>query len=135
MGHFFPLVMIVVLIVIGIAHKITGTLSDPVIELLGLVDKVNNKQLEGDLPEMDGGSKEVDAIYSVFRELYTVIRFSNDAFFAGDPVLAHKVMSDALVLFERLGNDRAVGVANNNLANIAFSRYRAAPDGPTRPRC
>ena len=132
-GIFFPLVILVVLIVIGIAHKITGTLSGPVIELLGLVDKVNNKQLEGDLPEMDGGSKEVDAIYQVFRELYTVIRFSNDAFFAGDPGLAHKVMSDALVLFERLGNDRAVGVANNNLANIAFSRYRAAPDGDDAP--
>ena len=42
-------------------------------------------------------------------------------------------MSDALVLFERLGNDRAVGVANNNLANIAFSRYRAAPDGDDAP--
>ena len=74
-GIFFPLVILVVLIVIGIAHKITGTLSGPVIELLGLVDKVNNKQLEGDLAARF--PEHAAAVHSYFRLAESVqLRFA-----------------------------------------------------------
>ena len=82
----------IVLVIMKISHSIIGTLTKPVLQLLYLVKKVNRKSLDGDLPDLKGGSLEVTAIYEVFKKLYTVIRFANDAFFAGDPQKAKAVM-------------------------------------------
>ena len=116
----------IVLVIMKISHSIIGTLTKPVLQLLYLVKKVNRKSLDGQLPDLQGGSLEVTAIYEVFKKLYTVIRFANDAFFAGDPQKAKAVMEEALTLFEALNNTRAIGIASNNLGNICFSFYRVS---------
>ena len=58
------------------------------------------------------------------ERLYKVIRSANSAFFAGDVETAYEVLKDALKLFKRLGNKKAIGVACNNLGNTLLAAYR-----------
>jgi len=53
-----------------------------------------------------------------------VIRSANASFFAGDVETAYQVLRDALRLFKRLGNEKAIGVACNNLGNCLLAAYR-----------
>jgi hypothetical protein len=55
--------------------------------------------------------------------LFTLLRSANSAFYAGELELAHSILLDALRLFKRLGNKKAVGIANNNLGNVVFAMY------------
>jgi hypothetical protein len=75
---YFVALSLIILCILCVSHSIVGTLSRPILTLLSLVKRVNRKELDGDLPDMAGGSVEVSAIYGVFKQLYTVIRFSND---------------------------------------------------------
>jgi hypothetical protein len=58
------------------------------------------------------------------ERLHKVIRSANTAFFAGDVETAYHVLKDALKLFKRLDNQKAVGVACNNLGNTMLAAYR-----------
>lgn len=58
------------------------------------------------------------------ERLYKVIRSANTAFFAGDVETAYQVLREALQLFKRLGNTKAIGVACNNLGNTLLAAYR-----------
>jgi hypothetical protein len=57
------------------------------------------------------GSWEVLNVTCTMEKLYKVIRSANAAFFAGDVEKAYAVLKDALRLFKRLGNQKAIGVA------------------------
>jgi hypothetical protein len=57
------------------------------------------------------GSLEVLNVTITTERLYRVIRSANAAFFAGDVEKAYEVLKDALKLFKRLGNQKAIGVA------------------------
>ena len=128
----------IVLVIMKISHSIIGTLTKPVLQLLYLVKKVNRKSLDGKLPDLKGGSLEVTAIYEVFKKLYTVIRFANDAFFAGDPQKAKAVMEEALTLFYALNNrarsaSRATTSATSLLL-LSVSVWRARARRASRAR-
>lgn len=56
--------------------------------------------------------------------LFTLLRSANAAFYAGELELAHSILLDALRLFKRLGNRKAVGIASNNLGNVVFAMYQ-----------
>lgn len=56
--------------------------------------------------------------------LYKLVRSANSAFHAGELEVAYKVLVDALRLFKRLGNKKAIAVASNNLANTLLGMYR-----------
>lgn len=56
--------------------------------------------------------------------LYKLVRSANAAFHAGELEVAYKVLVDALRLFKRLDNKKAIAVASNNLGNIVLSMYR-----------
>jgi len=56
--------------------------------------------------------------------LYKVVRFANNAFFAGDLEKAYGVLKDSLKLFIRLNNRKAIAVASNNLGNTMLTMYR-----------
>ena len=79
-------------------------------------------------------------IYGTFEKLYTVIKFSNASFYAGDPVTSYRVLSEALSLFEALKNNKAIGICSNNLGNTMLSiydqmkKYGTIIDGFDEPR-
>ena len=81
---------------------------------------------------MEGGSREANQVYNSFSRLFKIMRFSNSAFFSGNLMWAHKFLSDAYHLFERVGDDKALAVAANNLGNTLLSIFR---DKASKGRC
>lgn len=75
-------------------------------------------------------SKTIQASYEIvgfcytMEMLYKLVRSANAAFHAGELEVAYKVLVDALRLFKRLGNKKAIAVASNNLGNTVLSMYR-----------
>ena len=59
-----------------------------------------------------------------FERLFTLIRFATSAFFSGDLGKAYNSLNEALDLFTKLGNHKAIGIANNNLGNTMLTMYR-----------
>ena len=76
------------------------------------------------LSEHKGSCREVDSVYETMEMLYKVVRFANNAFFAGDLEKAYDVLKDSLKLFIRLNNKKAIAVASNNLGNTMLTMYR-----------
>ena len=76
------------------------------------------------LSDYKGSCREVDSVYKTTEMLYKVVRFANLAFFSGDLEVAYNVLRDALPLFTRLDNSKAVAVASNNLGNTMLTIYR-----------
>ena len=58
------------------------------------------------------------------QTLYRIVKYANIAFFAGDLDHAYTILVDALSLFRRLDNKKAIGIASNNLGNTLLSVYR-----------
>eukprot|EP00339_Tiarina_fusa_P022444 CAMPEP_0117003474 /NCGR_PEP_ID=MMETSP0472-20121206/4778_1 /TAXON_ID=693140 ORGANISM="Tiarina fusus, Strain LIS" /NCGR_SAMPLE_ID=MMETSP0472 /ASSEMBLY_ACC=CAM_ASM_000603 /LENGTH=358 /DNA_ID=CAMNT_0004704127 /DNA_START=68 /DNA_END=1140 /DNA_ORIENTATION=+ len=56
--------------------------------------------------------------------LYKALRSANAAFYAGALEAAYLVLVDALRLFKRLDNKKAIGIASNNLGNTMLAIYR-----------
>ena len=79
-----------------------------------------------EFPEITcGGSSEISRVRFTFERLYKLVRAANMAFFMGDITLAYSTLEDALVLFKKLDNRKAIGIANNNLGNVMLTLYRA----------
>jgi len=53
-----------------------------------------------------------------------MIRFGTLTFYSGDLKKAYETFSEALDLFTKLENSKAVGIANNNLGNTMLAIYR-----------
>lgn len=77
-----------------------------------------------DFPELKGGSREVTSVRSTFGKLHRLLRAANSAFFTGDLPKAYETLHDALVLFTKLQNKKAIGIASNNLGNVMLAMYR-----------
>jgi hypothetical protein len=73
---------------------------------------------------MQGGSREVNQVYNSFAKLYKIVRFSNSAFFSGDLNRAFHFINDALDLFCKIDDRKAIGIASNNLGNTLLAMYR-----------
>eukprot|EP00980_Cylindrotheca_fusiformis_P018801 scaffold6265_cov193-Cylindrotheca_fusiformis.AAC.21 len=69
-------------------------------------------------------SFEIVGFCHTMEILYKLVRSANAAFHAGELEVAYKVLVDALRLFKRLDNKKAIAVANNNLGNILLGMYR-----------
>lgn len=87
------------------------------IELLQVVRRVNTGRIEDDIPPLSGGSREVAQVYSSFAKLYRIVSISNKHFWSGDLQLAHHIASDALELFRKIGDEKAIAIASNNMGN------------------
>jgi hypothetical protein len=70
------------------------------------------------------GSQEIRNVSDTVTVLYRIVRTANDFFFKGDLEKAYVVLVDALRLFRRLGNKKAVAVVSNNLGNTLLAMYR-----------
>jgi hypothetical protein len=70
---------------------------------------------------MKGGSREVNQVYASLAKLHKIVRFSNMAFFSGKMNRAHKFLTDALSLFRSADDQKAIGIAANNLGNTCMA--------------
>ena len=87
------------------------------------------------LSEYSGSCKEVDTVYKTTEMLYKVVQFANVAFFSGNLEVAYQVLRDALRLFTRLDNSKAIAVASNNLGNTMLTMYRTMTDNEEDKMC
>jgi HAMP domain-containing protein len=122
------LIIVASVLVAVVAASVAVSITNPIITLLNIVQHINAKQVSDDMPHIDGGSAEVAHVYHSFEKLYTVVRFSNAALFAGDLTKAYTMLKDAERLFSELGNLRATSIAKNNLANTCLSMYKDGGD-------
>lgn len=83
------------------------------LQVLRMINAYN----DDDVPSLKGGSREVNQVYNSFAKLYRIIRVSNVAFFSGNLTWAQKIMTDALILFQKIGDEKAVGIVSNNIGN------------------
>jgi hypothetical protein len=97
--------------------KVSTAVSMPMIQLLEVVQQVNAGRIEDDMPPLCGGSREVHRVYTSFAKLYKIVRISNSAFFSGDFIWAHHIGTDALQLFRKIGDRKAIAIACNNIGN------------------
>jgi hypothetical protein len=63
----------------------------------------------------------VQGVYNTFAKLNKIIKVSNTSFFCGHLDMAHHFVSDALILYRKINDRKAIGVACNNLANTLFA--------------
>ena len=87
------------------------------------------------LSEYSGSCKEIDTVYKTTEMLYKVVQFANVAFFSGNLEVAYQVLRDALRLFTRLDNSKAIAVASNNLGNTMLTIYRTMTDNEEDKMC
>jgi len=82
---------------------------------------INKKHAIHDIPPMQGGSREVNQVYTSLAKLYKIMQFSNMAFFSGKMKLAYKYLTDALSLYRSAQDHKAIGIAANNLGNTLLT--------------
>lgn len=85
--------------------------------LLKVVQTINAGLVDDDIPPLHGGSREVHQVYNSFAKLCKIVRIVNDAYFSGELTHAYSFICDALKLFRKIGDEKAIGIACNNLGN------------------
>lgn len=103
--------------------------------LLQIVQSINAGNIEDDIPPLQGGSREVHQVYSTFAKLYRVVRLSNTKFYSGNLDGAYNIITTALELFRRVDDQKAIGIACNNLGNILFAMKRRSWEDFSEPIC
>lgn len=109
------LIVAAVLGVLYMTYTMCLYISEPILVLIAIVKSIQKKTLPDELPKLEGGSCEIYDVYESLEQLCKIVRFSNAAFLRGDRTRSYKVVEDALALFEKMENQKAVGVANNNV--------------------
>jgi hypothetical protein len=118
------LIVAAVLGVLYMTYTMCLYISEPILVLIAIVKSIQKKAVQDELPKLEGGSCEIYDVYESLEQLCKIVRFSNAAFL-GDRTRSYKVMEDALALFEKLENQKAVGVANNNVRVHQLSHQNA----------
>jgi len=108
---------------------VTVAVTRPAVILCDIVNSINNGGIKHDIPQMKGGSREANQVYSAFSKLYKIVRFSNTAVFSGNFSWALKFLTDALKLFRNMKDKKAIGIVLNNLGNTYFSFYLTKQKG------
>ena len=101
--------------------QITISIAKPVTTLLECVKLINKKHTLHDIPPMRGGSREVNQVYASLTKLHKIVRFSNMAFFSGKLKAAYNFLTAALSLFRSADDQKAIGIAANNLGNTCMA--------------
>jgi len=127
-GVLSALIVISTMLIIFIAFRVTRSMTGPILDLLDVMKDINSMRITNDdiskLSNYSGSCLEVDSVYQTIEVLYQVVEFANSAFFSGEFEIAYQVLVDALRLFTRLDNKKAIAVASNNLGNTMLSVYR-----------
>jgi hypothetical protein len=125
-GILAAVIVVAVVFTICMSYLFARSISEPMCHLLGLIRSLNQRDVDQDPPTLDKttGSKEIVNVSNTMDSLYRVVRLANVSFYAGDLEAAYRVLVDALRLFKRLDNKKAIGVASNNLGNTMLAIYR-----------
>ncbi|KAL7532352.1 hypothetical protein ACHAXR_004576 [Thalassiosira sp. AJA248-18] len=128
-GVLTALIVVATILIVYIAFRVTASMIEPLLQLLGVVKDINSMRISNDdalakLSYHKGSCREVECVYKTMEFLYKVVQFANSAFFSGDLEVAFQVFKDSLRLFTRLDNKKAVAVASNNLGNTMLTIYR-----------
>lgn len=125
-GILAAVIVVAVLATIGISYLVARSISEPMTCLLELIRLLNRRDVTQEAPEVDQtmGSKEIINVSNSMESLYRVVRLANLSFYAGDLEAAYHILIDALRLFRRLDNKKAIGIACNNLGNTMLAVYR-----------
>ena len=89
--------------------------------LLEAVESINSGEATENIQPLQGGSREFSQVYTSFSKLNKVVGISNKAFFSGSFDWAYHFIYDALQLFRKVNDQKAIGVACNNLGNTIFA--------------
>lgn len=108
--------------------QVTIYITTPLLTLLQTVRCINKREIDDKLPPLQGGSREVQGVYNTFAKLFKVVRISNTAFFSGNLKWAYHFLEDALKLFRKVKDEKAVGIACNNLSNTLYAAYYEGVD-------
>eukprot|EP00934_Nitzschia_sp_Nitz4_P003356 Nitzschia sp. Nitz4//scaffold43_size134323//100713//106351//NITZ4_003315-RA/size134323-augustus-gene-0.225-mRNA-1//1//CDS//3329551996//3346//frame0 len=119
--EFIASVAAITIVCIFVTAKISVAVTKPMLVLLQVVQRVNSGRIEYDMPPLKGGSREATKVYSSFSKLYKIVRMSNSSFFLGDYARAHYIAQDALKLFRKIGDEKAVAIACNNIGNTLLA--------------
>lgn len=101
--------------------QISVHVTRPIMVLLDVLRRINEGKSDGNLPPLPGGSVETRQVYNSFAKLYKIVRVSNTAFFAGNLSWAYHFISDALSLFRKVDDQKAIGIACNNMGNTLYA--------------
>jgi len=127
-GFLAALILVSVIMIVYIAFRETTIMTGPILQLLDVMKDINCMSTSNDiiskLSEYKGSCCEVDSVYKTMEMLYKVVQYANIAYFSGDLEVAYHVLRDALRLFTRLDNKKAIAVASNNLGNTMLTIYR-----------
>jgi len=91
------------------------------IVLLRVVQNINSGKIEDDIPPLHGGSREVNQVYTSFAKLYKIVRVSNSAFFSRNLHWACHFVRDALQLFTKVDDQKAIAIASANLGSTLLA--------------
>lgn len=89
--------------------------------LLEAVESINSGEAKENIQPQQGGSREFSQVYTSFSKLNKVVGISNKAFFSGSLDWAYHFIYDALQLFRKIDDQKAIGIACNNLGNTIFA--------------
>uniref|UniRef100_A0A7S4VG51 Uncharacterized protein n=1 Tax=Ditylum brightwellii TaxID=49249 RepID=A0A7S4VG51_9STRA len=125
-GVLFAIIVLALMLLVYISARVTTSILLPTIQLLKMIRSMNNTGVDKDFTLLTdkSGSQEVYAVCEMFEMLFKIIRSANVSFFCGDIENAYWVLTDALRVFRRLENERAIGIACNNLGNCMLAMYR-----------
>jgi hypothetical protein len=93
------------------------------VTLLQVVQAINEGSFEDDIPVMQGGSREVLQAYRSFCTLFRIVSGSNVAFFSGNLLSAKLFIETALNVFQKIDDEKAIGIAYSNLGNALHVMY------------
>jgi hypothetical protein len=91
------------------------------VTLLHVVQNINSGKIDDDIPPLYGGSREVNQVYTSFAKLVKVVRVSNNAFFTRNLHWACHFVRDALKLFTKIDDCKAIAIASSNLGNTLLA--------------
>jgi len=112
---------------------ISLAVTRPMLCLLQMVRAINQGHLDEGISPLEGGSREVTQVYNSFASLFKIVRVSNTAFYSGDIDWACHIVHDAINLFKKLGDEKAIAIGCNNLGNILSSLLSAGKLSSRRP--
>ena len=118
---------VAMLAVLYISTLVARSVSIPIAQLCTVVASMNQSDLQDEIPRWDtvsSSSYEVLQVRATFERLHMLLRDANSMLFSGQLDNAYETMRDALGLFSKLENTKAMGVANNNLGVVALTIYR-----------
>jgi hypothetical protein len=149
-GILSTLLAVATILVIYISLQVTKSIAEPMVYLLDIIRSIRcvgrfnvslclvatysqsfytlfvyRKTGNQEAPDLRTvkASQEITKFSDSIEMLSTVVRSANTAFYAGEFEIAYTVLVDALRLFRRLDNKKAIGIACNNLGNTMMGMY------------